>query len=265
MARGSHWPSAGSSEPLSGSTMFSTESSPFYRARCNTSAIHRPLATHVHLPQGVDPWKAQQQCHLAAISKYTTSISHIAGEDLVADTQSQTIMNAVHKLEPGVDFTTMTKAQRADKEKAAYCTSIFGLVLQVQIGPTDMTFLCDYFTSLPQPIIPATLCWTVFDLIYDLSQPTIQATQKLLTDRYVWHGIQAGQEPANCTKRPRFRARQGADANFPFATMAIQPYQHRHCRSTNITRLYSPAHDRWSVYEMARSDFSETDRYGNTL
>ena len=141
-----------------------------------------------------DPWSARQQRHLTAISEYTTCIKHIAGmSNEVADALSRTVINAVHQnlMEPGIDFTAMATAQQNDQEMAAYRTAISGLTLQdVQFGPTDATLLCDVSTGQPRPIVPAAFRQTVFDAIHGLSHPSIRTTQKLLTDRYVWHGIQ---------------------------------------------------------------------------
>ena len=140
-----------------------------------------------------DPWSARQQRHLTAISEYTTCIKHIAGKsNEVADALSRTVINAVHQnlMEPGIDFTAMATAQQNDQEMAAYRTAISGLTLQdVQFGPTDATLLCDVSTGQPRPIVPAAFRRTVFDAIHGLSHPSIRTTQKLLTDRYVWHGI----------------------------------------------------------------------------
>ena len=58
----------------------------------------------------------------------------------------------------------------------------------VQFGPTDATLLCDVSTGQPRPIVPAAFRRTVSDAIHGLFHPSIRTTQKLLTDRYVWHG-----------------------------------------------------------------------------
>ena len=138
-----------------------------------------------------DPWSARQQRHLAAILEYTTCIKHIAGmSNLVADALSRAIISTVHQLDPGIDFTAMATAQQKEKGMKVYRTVKSGLILQdIPFGPKDTTLLCDVSTGQPRPIVPDTFRWTVFDVIHGLSRPSIRATQKLLTDRYVWHGI----------------------------------------------------------------------------
>ena len=84
-----------------------------------------------------------------------------------------------------------------------------GLVLQdVQFGPTGSTLLCDVSTGHPRPIVPASFRKSVFDTIHGLSHPSIRTTQKLLTDRYVWHGIrkQVGNWAKNCQGQRHVKA-----------------------------------------------------------
>ena len=99
----------------------------------------------------------------------------------------------------------MATAQQNDQEMAAYRTAISGLTLQdVQFGPTDATLLCDVSTGQSMPFVPAAFRRTVFDAIHGLFHPSIRTTQKLLTDRYVWHGIRKQVSSwANFAKRPR--------------------------------------------------------------
>ena len=166
-------------------------------------------ATHICLRQGVQllvSLAAEPPCCHIWID---TSIRHIAGKNTsgwcsVSYHHQCTIINAVKKLEHRVDFTAMAEAQRNDKEMAAYRTAISGLELQdIQFGPSDTMLLCNVSTCQPWPIIPATFSRTVFDLIHGLSHHSIWATQKLLMDTYVWHGIRKQVESWARTCKPR--------------------------------------------------------------
>ena len=83
----------------------------------------------------------------------------------------------------------MGAAQWNDGEMATYHTATSWLVLQdVQFGPTDTMLLCNISTEQPRPVVPATFCQTVFDVLHGLSHPSIRAMQKLLTDICLaWH------------------------------------------------------------------------------
>ena len=54
---------------------------------------------------------------------------------------------------------------------------------------TDATILCNISTGVPCPFIPKQFRRSVFDSLYQLSYPSICATQHLITARYVWPGI----------------------------------------------------------------------------
>ena len=51
------------------------------------------------------------------------------------------------------------------------------------------TLLCDTSTGTPRPFVPENFRRTVFDSLHCLSHPGIRATQRLVTTRFVWPGI----------------------------------------------------------------------------
>ena len=44
-------------------------------------------------------------------------------------------------------------------------------------------------TGVPRPYVPQQFRKTVFDSLHTLSHPSIRATQRLITSRYVWPNI----------------------------------------------------------------------------
>ena len=50
-------------------------------------------------------------------------------------------------------------------------------------------FYCDTSTGTQCPLVPKAWQRVIFDSIQRLSHPGIRATQKLITTRYVWPGI----------------------------------------------------------------------------
>ena len=182
MARGSHWPfSAGSSGPLSRSTVLSTMSFLPSTWQCGTSvtSLRRgtsqlsQITSHSHSLSPRCPTLGQLGSSATSLqyqSTPTTCVKHITGKsNLGVDALSRTIVNAVHLSESGMDFTAMAVAQREDKETAAYRTATSGLVLQdVEFGPSDTTLLCDVSTGQPKPIVPAAFRKAVFNGIHGL-------------------------------------------------------------------------------------------------
>ena len=56
---------------------------------------------------------------------------------------------------------------------------------------TESTILCDTSTGVARPVVPKDYCRIIFESLHNLSHPSIQATQRLLTARYVWPSIKA--------------------------------------------------------------------------
>ena len=50
-------------------------------------------------------------------------------------------------------------------------------------------YFCDVSTGRPRPIVPNAWRRHIFETIHGLSHPGIQATQKLLCTKFVWHGL----------------------------------------------------------------------------
>ena len=49
--------------------------------------------------------------------------------------------------------------------------------------------MCDVSTGCPRPIAPPDFRRTVFDVVHNLSHPGVKATVKMVSDKFVWHGM----------------------------------------------------------------------------
>ena len=100
-------------------------------------------------------------------------------------------MGAIHcDTCPPINFQDIAMAQRDDPELSELQSSSNSLKLQATPLPTSKdTILCDISTGVPRPFIPSKFCRTLFDSLHSLSHPSIHATLKLITDRYVWPNI----------------------------------------------------------------------------
>ena len=152
---------------------------------------HKPL---VHALTSHSDWQSPRQArHMDYISQFTTDIRHVRGADnAVADALSWIRANALLKnTRPVIDFPAMAKAQQEDSQLTQLQSSPHSsLSLKaIPLVMTDSTILCDVSTGIPRPLVPSSWRRTVFDSLHSLSHPGIRATQRLLTARYVWPGI----------------------------------------------------------------------------
>ena len=61
---------------------------------------------------------------------------------------------------------------------------------QVPLALSDgVCILCDVSTGTQRPYVPKAFCRAIFDSLHSLSHPGIRATQRLVTSRFVWPGI----------------------------------------------------------------------------
>jgi transposase InsO family protein len=158
---------------------------------------HKPLT--FAMAKVSEPWSARQQRHLMAISEYTTDIQHVAGKDNpVADALSRANIGAISA---GVNYEAMADDQRTNPDVQAYRTAITGLRFEdVPFGTSGLTLLCDISTGHPRPIVPANWRRTVFDMIHGLSHPGVRTTRRLVSRKFVWHGLskQIGEWARTC-------------------------------------------------------------------
>ena len=191
---------------------------------------HKPLVFAFH--KTTDPWSPRQQRHLASISEYTTDVQHISGkENFVADALSRSTINAVHS-ELAIDFAAMAAAQLDDADIATYKTCTTGLNLQpVPFGAAEVTLLCDVSTGRPRPLVPATFRRAVFDVVHNLSHPSIQSTKTLIAAKFVWPGLQrqVGLWARTCVACQRAKIQRHTRA--PLQTFSVP---HRHFDHINI-------------------------------
>ena len=146
---------------------------------------HKPLVNA--LVKSGEPWSARQQRHLSAIAEYNCVMEYVPGKkNPVADALSRVEINSVHL---GISYKELADAQCSDPETAASRTSITKLKWEDLPLDDNTTLLCDVSTGRPRPFIPRSKRRQVFDMIHGLSHPSGRSTAKLLTERFVWHGI----------------------------------------------------------------------------
>ena len=151
----------------------------------------KPLTfTLAHKPDCYSPRQSRQ---LEFISQFTSDIHHVKETgNAAADAMSRLPINAVHTGDSTsvVDFRSMAAAQLEDSDITRLQTVSSLKLQQVPLALSDGdTILCDVCTGVPRPFVPANYRRLEFDVLHSLAHPGIRATQRLVTQRFVWPGI----------------------------------------------------------------------------
>ena len=196
---------------------------------------HKPLT--FAFASSSDRWTAKQRRHLAFIAEYTTDVRHVQGRDnAVADALSRVEIDvhpAVYmSTQPtNLDLLSMAQAQQADSDVQAYRTAITGLALaDLPIPGTTATLLCDTSTGTARPVVPPSWRRAVFDTVHGLSHPGIRATRKMVSARFVWHGMnkQVGVWAKTCIPCQRAKVQRHVTAPLEHCQLPDRRFQRLH-------------------------------------
>ncbi|BHF72618.1 hypothetical protein SprV_0401568600 [Sparganum proliferum] len=147
---------------------------------------HRPLTFAIHSRS--DKLSPREIRHLDYISQFTSDIRHIDGSrNEVADALSRPSI-AHLQLSPGIDLPEMAAEQR--RVGSPCDEDVSGLQLQeLPLTTSNGTILFDVSTTSHRPFVPPSLRRKVFSSLHNLSHPGSRATDKLVSDRFVWAGM----------------------------------------------------------------------------
>ena len=152
---------------------------------------HKPLT--YALNSRSDRHSPRQTRQLDLISQFTSTIRHVHGMDnTVADALSRIENNALLTGQPpDLDFTAMAHTQAVDPQiRSIQSSPKSALVVEaVPLANSPHPLYCDTSTGTQRPLVPLPWRRTVFKSLHGLSHPGIRATQKLITSRFVWPGI----------------------------------------------------------------------------
>ena len=104
----------------------------------------------------------------------------------------ETNCNAMHmqSSQSIVNFQAMAKAQPTDTDLQTLQTSSNNIKFaRVAMPMCKDTLLCDTSTGTPRPYVPQQFRRAVFNSLHDLSHPGIRDTQRLVTARFFWPGM----------------------------------------------------------------------------
>jgi cleavage and polyadenylation specificity factor subunit 1 len=146
---------------------------------------HKPLT--YAFAQNRENCSPRQFNHLDFISQFTTFIRHISGQDnVIADALAR--VEAVCTL---VSPEALAEAQVGDAELATLLQGNTALRLEnIPVPGSEVALHCDTSTPRPLPYVPEVLRRKLFDYLHGLGRHETRATAKLISQRYVWTGMQ---------------------------------------------------------------------------
>ena len=149
---------------------------------------HKPLTFACSKP--TDQWTPTQQRRLSFISEFTTDIRHIAGKaNTVADALSRPTVNAIQTCVDTFNYVQLSRDQANDPDILDYPTAVTGLKPQWVEWEPGVRIMCDTSRNVNRPILPPSWRRPAFDIIHDLSHPSVRTTKRLVGDKFVWHGM----------------------------------------------------------------------------
>ena len=96
----------------------------------------------------------------------------------------------INAIKPALDYRAMATDQQNDPDIQNYRTAITNLrVEDVPFENGTFTLLCDVSTGVARPIVPENWRKKVFDTVHSLSHPGARTTKKLVSSKFVWHGL----------------------------------------------------------------------------
>lgn len=145
---------------------------------------HKPLI--YAFQQKTDKASPRQLRHLDFISQFTTDIRHVSGvANVVADALSR--ISAIES--SAIDFDNIANTQKSDPELQDLLNNS-SLSLKLLSHPSSkLQMFCDVNDGQIRPYIPAQFRRSVFQNLHGLAHPSIKATEKLVTSRFVWPSI----------------------------------------------------------------------------
>lgn len=147
---------------------------------------HKPLT--YAFQQKAEKCTPRQFRYLDFIGQFTTDIRHTPGKDnLVADALSR-----IEGIADSVDYQALAHSQLEDKELQDFLSGTTPTNLQLKkiaIPGTTVQIICDTTKSTVRPFVTPAFRRQAFDSVHGLAHPSIKATAKLVSQRFVWPNV----------------------------------------------------------------------------
>ena len=150
---------------------------------------HKPLLGAVQTKS--DKHSPREIRHLDFLLQFTSDFRHIKGEsNIPADTLSR--INAI-SITPDIPAESLAQAQQNDEELQQYLSSTTtGLQLEkFPLPNSDLELWCDVSSEHPRPFVPKKFRKKIWETLHSISHSGMNASVKLVSERYVWPRITA--------------------------------------------------------------------------
>lgn len=122
--------------------------------------------------------------HLAFISEFSTDIRHVTGEEnIVADTLSRV---ATIDCPTFIDYNDLAKSQQSDQYLLVANKNINITIKKLNLPLCDTPVYCEVSTSHARPYLPESFRRAAFEIVHNLSHPSIRSTRKLVREKFFW-------------------------------------------------------------------------------
>lgn len=149
---------------------------------------HEPLTTaFIRNPEKASP---RQLRHLDLIGQYTTDIRHSPGKNNDVSDFLSRIQNINDKGD--INFEILAEAQESDQQLQSYLKEKEGTSLNLKVlnvPNSTVKIYCDVSQETVRPFVPTAFRQIIMNKLHGLSHPGTRATTKLISQRFVWHGI----------------------------------------------------------------------------
>ena len=147
---------------------------------------HKPLVYALKFP--TDRHSPREANHLDFISQFTTDIRHLSGsENVEADTLSRFCINNLN-VEP-FSMKEMALQQRNLLPNNELGPGASLQLRKVRVPGSSMDIWCDVSQRLLRPFVPMSMRRAVFEHFHGSLHPSIRASVKMITNRFVWPSI----------------------------------------------------------------------------
>ena len=103
-------------------------------------------------------------------------------------------------------------------------------IQEVAFTEDEPTLLCGMSTGWARPIVPTSWKQQVFEIIHNLSHPSVRATQRLVAQKFVWKGMQkqVGTWAKQCIPCQTSKIQTHVKASLEKFTVPHQHFDHIH-------------------------------------